>query len=1132
MIRARLLGEFSVEVNGRRVERFRTQRTALLLAYLLRYPQPHAREDLARLLWGELTDEAALNNLRVSLSSLRAVLEPPGTLRGSVLQTTRHTVGLNPDYVETDVAQFEAAVRHWRAATEESERMAWANRARSLYQGAFLQGFEAPWIHRERERLQQLYEALPVPTEPAAEAPPISLVSSIPARPISGLGVVVGVQWGGSAQADPQWVRSAVAVCGGAPLQTLPNGLLAFFTDLDKLVRFLLEVARHHPEAVLALDLGHLRVVRQRYEGAPLRVVERLLQLEGSGYALCTQRVVAVLPQALTRHPIQAHPLGAYWLSAEFPQEPLFALALPGWQVPTHLQIPAAFSAALPHLATSFIGREADLASVVAALQTNGARLYTIIGAPGSGKTRFAIEVARHTESIFGEARWWITIAHPTESILEVWARCLRWDTARLQQLPLLLAGILGNRRALLVIDWLHLPSDAQRTELQALLHDIPTLTVLTSAPTALNLPDEQIIELHPLEVPPDTVNTVDALWRYGAVRLFVERARQANPDFRLTEGNASLVAAISRLLSGLPLAIELAAARLSSVSLAQLVQRLEDTRLWKRPAAASAFGRSLWDSLTACYMMLPPPQQTLLNRLSVLSGGWTPECACEVLGVPCEELDTLVRTGLVRLNEGRYEMPPLVRQFAAQFTSSNDRRAVLSRYLYYWCEQLERAAPQAVDWARLEAERHNLDAVLEWSTHHEPLSALRLALVLTPFWEARGGSARALHALTQLPAHLTRPEEQLQAARIAAVLAIRRGAHADAHRLLHTFLPVADAHPQLIQAARLWFAAGFYHWSAGNLSESERYLRMALERSRALGAADDQAEVLLHLGVVLWIQERLDEAATMLEQATEQAAGRLPRLQLNALGNLASVRYQQGDLAQAELLLQQAQTLALQQGDLRTLAAMLNNQGVWQAERGNFERARQLYYESLSLWRRISEPMGEAVCTNNLGDLALREGDYETAESLFRQSARMARRYRIGWYLYHPLQNLAETAARRGDWCDALVWARRCLHALNGYQSSAPLRLKTLHQVARYALQTGDYRLAAQALFAVARLNETPDSSLLDQVEQSLGATQLSAIRQHAEQMPMPELLSMIALADEWSNPGATDSGGGVHQS
>lgn len=400
---------------------------------------------------------------------------------------------------------------------------------------------------------------------------------------------------------------------------------------------------------------------------------------------------------------------------------------------------------------------------------------------------------------------------------------------------------------------------------------------------------------------------------------------------------------------------------------------------------------------------------------------------------------------------------------------------------------------------------------------------------MLAPFWEARGGSARVLHALTQLPAHLTRPEEQLQAARIATVFAIRRGAHNEAQQLLQTFLPVADAYPQLIQAARLWFAAGFYHWSAGNLSESERYLRMALERSRALGVADDQAEALLHLGVVLWIQERLDEAATMLEQAIEQAAGRPPRLQLNALGNLASVRYQQGNLAQAELLLQQAQTIAQQQGDLRTLAAMLNNQGVWQAEQGSFERARQLYYESLNLWRRISEPMGEAVCTNNLGDLALREGDYETAEALFRQSARMSLRYRIGWYLYHPLQNLAETAERRDDWCEALLWARRCLHTLITSAGVLPLRLKTLHRIARSALHCGDYRLAAQALVAIERLNEAPEPNLQHQVEQHLEATQLNAICQQARQIPLEELLSAVALADEWSDTAFASGGTGI---
>lgn len=1118
IIRARLLGGFEVEVDGRRVERFRTQRTALLLAYLVRYPQPHARDELARLFWGELADEAALNNLRVSLSSLRAILEPPGVPRGSVLQTTRRTVGLNPAQVETDVAQFEAAAAQAQSAPSESERTAWANRARTLYQGEFLSGYDAPWVSAERERLRALCEALPPPSEPAPEPAtrPARPAPTGVTRPVGGLGVVVGVKLPTLTSAQRGWLRSAIAVCGGATLDALPEGALVFFTDLDKLARFLHEAAQRHPDALIALDLGHLRVSGQRYEGAPRRVVERMLQAGRAGQALCTQRVASVLTQASLGKLPEPRPLGAYWLSAEFPHEAIFMVELPGLSGLPVFDAPPALSKHLPRVGGSFIGRDTELAMLLTKVQQTPSGLFTILGAPGCGKTRFALEAAWRMEPLFGEARWWIALTHPTESLDEAWARRLGWGTAAPQQFHNQLYGVLGAQRALLVTDWLHPPSEAQREELRALRRALPTLTVLASAPCPLQLEGEQVIELAPLATPPEELVSVDELWRFSAVRLFVERAIQSNPDFRFTEGNAPLIAELSRLLSGLPLAIELAAARLRSVPLAQLLQHLEDARLWKRPAAASAFGRSLWDSLTASYTMLSPPQQTLLNRLSLLPGGWTQETVRAVLGVEGEELDALTRTGLLHAHGERYETPHLVRQFVAQHLTSDDRRTVLSHFTYYWCERIETKPPQQVDWAILEFERTNLDTALEWSAEHEPLIALRLALALAPFWEARGGSQRALHALVALPHCLTRPEEQLQAARIAVVFATRRGATAEARQLLDAFLPLANAYPQLIQAARLWFAAGFYYWVAGDLRESERYLRLALERSRALHAPDDQAETLLHLGVTLWIQERLDEAAPLLEQAIELASETTPRLRLNALGNLASIRYQQGDLERAELLLHEAQALAQQQGDLRTLATMLNNWGVWRAEHGDYERAYQLYHESLALWRKIGEPMGETVCLNNLGDLAMREGDHETARSLFLHSLEMAQRYRVRWYLYHPQQNLAQLAEREGNWKEATLWARRALHALLQHQSMAQAR-PLLQRIARCALAAEDYTLAARCLAAAERLCPAQKETLHTLKEQFArradGATR--RILKQFLNAPLEELLNQISLQE-----------------
>ncbi|MDW8051508.1 MAG: tetratricopeptide repeat protein [Armatimonadota bacterium] len=1109
MIRARLLGEFEVEVDGRRVARFRTRRTAHLLAYLLRYPRLHAREALARLFWSELADESALNNLRVSLSSLRGILEPPGVPRGSVLIATRRHVGLRPEVVETDVAQFEAAAARVQSAPSEEERAHWAAHARALYRGDFLPDCTMRWAQAERERLRALYESLPVPETlaPVRPAPTPPHAS----RPVSGLGIVVGVKLPAPERTTLAWLRTACTVAGGVTIEYRGEQLIAFFTDLDHLARFLGEAATQCPSMALALDLGHVRRRGQRTEGAPLRVVERLLPLAAPSQAVCTQRVAGVLMQA-SGAPLTTRPLGAYWLDAEFPRETLYQLVLPGLDAPPVLHAPRALSKSLPRVPGTFIGRDAELATLRMMLERSSGGVFSVVGAPGCGKTRFALECAWQTETLFGEARWWVVLSHPSESLYELWARRLNWDATSEHQFRDMLGGLLGAQPALLGIDLLHPPSPAQVDAIRALREAVPQLRVLLATPRPLHLEDEYLYELPPLEIPPEGVDEVETLWRYSAVRLFVERAQQVNPDFRLNESNAPLIAEVVRHSEGLPLAIELLAARLRSMTLAQLRAHLNDTRWWKHPSAASAFGRSLWDSLSVSYASLTPPQQTLLHRLSVLPNGWELECACSVLGVEPDDLETLTHTGLLHRCEERYTMLHIVQQFIAQFVGTDDRRAVLSHYLYYWSERLAGLCASAPDWASLEAERANFDFALEWGVEYEPVSALRLALALAPFWESRGGSARALEALLALPTRLLRPEEQLQAARIAVIFATRRGAIAAAQRLLDIFLPLAEAHPTLIQAARLWFAAGFYHWVQGDYAASERYLRRALERSRALNVPDDQAEALVHLGVVLWLQGRLADAVPLFEQALELAPPSMPRLKLNALGNLAATYYQMGDLARAEALMHTAAQLAQQQGDLRTYATMLNNWGVWRAEQGDYERARQLYQESLALWREIHEPMGETICINNLGDLAMREGNYATARTLFLHSLDMAQRYRVLWYRYHPLQNLSEVAEREQNWEEATLWARRALAAMLQHHSPAQAR-PLLLRISRYAQHLGNYPLAVQCLTAAERLTNDQDSTLWIPLEQAAGREAVLEWRIKSQQVSLESLLADIAL-------------------
>jgi len=412
----------------------------------------------------------------------------------------------------------------------------------------------------------------------------------------------------------------------------------------------------------------------------------------------------------------------------------------------------------LPGELTSFIGRTGELACVRELLIE--ARLLTLVGTGGCGKTRLARQSAAYAVELFPDGAWWVELAALQDAKLVgltvVEALGLREHPG---QAPVeVLCEKLRDQRALLVLDNCEHVVDVTAKLVDSLLRACPELVILATSREALGVPGELIYRVPSLDLvapsgaPEDIVHS-------DALRLFVDRAVQARPEFGVSEDNAQVLQAICSGLGGIPLAIELAAARMRVLSPRQIADQLGDRfhLLTANGRTVAARHRTLRASIDWSYELCTEPERVLLRRLSVWRGGWTLDGAEAVgAGGILERRAVLdVLTGLVdkslvdtqeRAGEIRYGMLETIRQYAAErLAEAGEVDAINARHLSWCLELAERAEPQLVrhdarTWLdRLEGEDANLRTALQHATAYDVDAALRLVAALTFFWLMRG---------------------------------------------------------------------------------------------------------------------------------------------------------------------------------------------------------------------------------------------------------------------------------------------------------------------------------------------------------------------------------------------------------
>jgi predicted ATPase/class 3 adenylate cyclase len=674
----------------------------------------------------------------------------------------------------------------------------------------------------------------------------------------------------------------------------------------------------------------------------------------------------------------------------------------------------------LPRQLTTFVGRETEVA--MARRLLGSSPLLTLTGPGGVGKTRLALRLASEVADAYGDGVWLVELGPLTEASLVPIAVATVLGVTEQPGRPLAVSIIdhLRSRRLLLVLDNCEHLLSACADLAHAILVACPDVRLLATSQEPMAIAGEAVLPVPCLTVPANEVgaDAIDSLLACDAVLLFLERARSVAPDFELSARNSAAVMQISRRLDGIPLAIELAAARLRALSVEQIAARLDDRFRLLTGGSRVAIPRhqTLRAAVDWSYELLTEAEATLLRRLSVFAGGASLEAAEAVgSGGPVTTDDVLdliarlVDKSLVTADAGgfeaRYRLSESLREYTYErLWQAGEVTDARRRHRDWYLSLVDRSAlalqrgPEASTWLdRLEMEHDNLRAALEWSESQpgEQLAGLRLATGLLRFWEIRGHAEEGRHWFQRMLA-ATRDD------------------------------------PTVLRANALT-GAGMLAFTQGDFAAAIAFHEQSLELHRRLGS---------------------------------------PEAIAYAANNVANAALQQGDYRRAHQLYEQAVVIGRQIDDRHGMAFGLMNMADVLEREGDYAGARAQFEESADLFRGIGDRWGEAFALDAFGLIAARQGDVEAARALHVEAAAMSREMDDDRGVARALTNLGDLAARVGDRDRALALYRESLALRLGLRD-LPGTAAALEKVA-WVVADEDPEAAARVLGAADALRES----------------------------------------------------------
>ena len=712
------------------------------------------------------------------------------------------------------------------------------------------------------------------------------------------------------------------------------------------------------------------------------------------------------------------------------------------------------FNHNLPAQLTSFIGRDKEIEEIKKLVAVN--RIVTLTGSGGAGKTRLALRMGADCLGQFSNGVWLIELA-PLEDPALVPQTLLAIFNLResAHRDPLeVLTGHLRSKNLLLILDNCEHLIEACAQFSEALLHACPKLKILPSSREILGIAGEVPFRVPSLTTPDlNHLPSFEKLLDVESIRLFMERAATAKPDFQLTEGNASFIAQICSRLDGIPLAVELAAARVKVLSPEQIASRLDDRFHLLTGGSRTALPRqqTLRATIDWSYSLLSEQEKTLFRRLAVFVGGWTLEAAESVCGEEgggldiLDSLSRLVDKSLIYIEESmgeiRYRRLETIRQYSRErFFESNEVELTRQSHLDYFVQFAElaeenlKSRDQMLWGNRMLEEQDNLRAALEWGLSRDPYSALRIAGAANLFWTAGGYSAEGFRwtqkALEQvdkdsIPSDIT--AEQRLVARAKALRGL----------------------------TRLYLSLG--------------------DNANAKRAAEE--------GVALYRQSRDRRGLAF------------------ALVVLAYPLEFLGDRDRAEASLQESYSIARAEGDIYVICRSLNILArVIIDLHHDLELSQRYVEESHRLAREAGLRSQEAQACEILATIAIRRNDYLEARTRLTESVRIYEEIGARFNVILEKSNLAHLERRRGNYANALEYYRETIIAFQDMGQNGAVS----HQLECFGFIALDENQDERALqlFAAANMLREKSGTPMTPDEQLYFEEQLTGLREKMDEI------------------------------
>jgi predicted ATPase/DNA-binding XRE family transcriptional regulator/Tfp pilus assembly protein PilF len=709
-----------------------------------------------------------------------------------------------------------------------------------------------------------------------------------------------------------------------------------------------------------------------------LREAAELTQEELARRAGLTRNAVSALERGERRRPYP-HTVRSLADALELPEAERTALlaAVPrrgGDHVPPAITL----EPTLVVPSTPLLGREQDLEEVTGLLQRQNMRLLTLTGTGGVGKTRLAIQVARDVAGLFPDGVAFATLAPLVDAtlVLPTVVQVLGLREVRGRTPGEVLQAHLQEKKFLLILDNFEHVMEAV-PEVAELIQYCSNLAVLVTSRAPLHIRGEQEYPVQPLALPASTRSPeLEEVVGSPSGRLFVERARAASPAFEFTGANTTAVASICWRLAGIPLALELAAAKTRFLDPATLLSRLDRalSTSWERDLPDRQ--KTMRAALDWSHDLLSEPEKALFRHLAVFVGGFKLEAA-EVVGATGVEdvlslLGSLVEQSLVTVKSGadgevRYGMLEPVRQYALQkLEESGEAGETRRRHTSFFMSLAERARPELrassqLDWLeRLEEENGNLRATMSQAlAESDTETATRLGWALWTFWWLRDHQQESHRWIEALLKQVIPPTARPRATQVAAMTVYLQGDRERSAKLLREALELSRRAGDTLCTAYVWFWLGLEALDRENFEVATSCLEEALPLFRESGEGAMLASVYDRLGMVALRQGDHDRASSRLERALALARRSNDRLgTYTALYFLAQIALARGEYATATGMLKEGVALAAQVGPRGGLAYLLEGLAAVSHVRGEAEHSARLFGAAEGLIQSIEAPV------------------------------------------------------------------------------------------------------------------------------------------------------------------------------